>query len=118
MSSPIPDDDSRPVTPISTASPAGPFLLAQRSLALLAGVALVGGLKLAQAAVVPVLFALFIALLLSPTVEYMVRRHVPRAIAAAVVMIALLAIVGGSLNATWKPARVWPHGQGLGCTGG
>ena len=55
----------------------------------------------------PVLFALFIALLLSPAVEYLARKRVPRPIAAGIVMTALLAIVGASVNATWKPARAW-----------
>lgn len=76
-------------------------------LALIAAVVVVGGLKLAAPAVVPVLFAVFIALLLSPTVDALVRRRVPRVLAAALVMVALLGLVGTLLGATWKPARGW-----------
>ena len=55
----------------------------------------------------PVLFAVFIALLLSPVVEYLAGKRVLRPIAAGIVVIALLAVVGASLNATWEPARAW-----------
>jgi predicted PurR-regulated permease PerM len=78
-----------------------------RSLALLAGVALVGALKLAQGAVVPVLFAAFLALVLSPVVEALAKRRVPRIVAATLVMAVLLGIVAAALNATWQPARSW-----------
>ena len=73
----------------------------------LAGVALVGGLKFAQTAIVPVLFAVFLALVLSPIVELLVRHRVPRIAAATLVMALLLAAVGAMLSATWKPARSW-----------
>jgi predicted PurR-regulated permease PerM len=76
-------------------------------LALIAAVVGVGGLKFAAPAIVPVLFAVFIALLLSPTVDVLVRRRVPRIIAAAVVMATLIALVGALLGATWRPARAW-----------
>ena len=55
----------------------------------------------------PVLFALFLALLLSPAVELLARHRVPRVVAATLVMAVLLALVGRRLSATWKPARAW-----------
>ena len=83
------------------------YQLGQRSLAVLAALALVAALKLAAGAVVPILFALFMALLLSPAVEHLARHRVARPIAAAMVMAALLAIVGIAVNTSWKPARAW-----------
>jgi predicted PurR-regulated permease PerM len=78
-----------------------------RSLLLLAALAAVAALKLGQSAIVPVLFATFLALLASPLVEWLARRRMPRIVAAALVMIALVAVVGAALSATWSPAREW-----------
>lgn len=78
-----------------------------RAVALLAALALIGALKFAQGAVVPVLFAIFLALILSPVVELLARHRVPRIVAATLVMTVLLALVGAALSATWKPARDW-----------
>ena len=79
----------------------------QYSLWLIAGVLLVGSLKVAQQAVVPVLFAVFITLLLSPAVEVLARRRVPRVVAATLLVVALVVLVGAGLSATWRPARDW-----------
>jgi predicted PurR-regulated permease PerM len=79
----------------------------ERALVVIAALLLLGALKFAKAAVVPVLFALFVSLLLSPAVESLVRRRVPRVVAALLVMAVLLALVGSAVNATWRPARVW-----------
>jgi predicted PurR-regulated permease PerM len=77
------------------------------ALMVIAGVALVGALKFAQPAIVPVLFAAFLALVLSPIVELLVRYRMPRIAAATLVMALLLTAVGALLSATWKPARSW-----------
>ena len=79
----------------------------QYSLWLIAGVLLVGSLKVAQQAVVPVLFAVFVTLLLSPAVEVLARRRVPRVVAATLLVVALVVLVGAGLSATWGPARDW-----------
>ena len=79
----------------------------QYSLWLIAGVLLVGSLKVAQQAVVPVLFAVFVTLLLSPAVEVLARRRVPRVVAATLLVVALVVLVGAGLSATWRPARDW-----------
>jgi predicted PurR-regulated permease PerM len=74
---------------------------------LVAGVVLIGSLKFAEHAIVPVLFAIFITLLLSPAVEWLARWRVPRVAAATLVMVALVALVAACLSATWEPARDW-----------
>jgi predicted PurR-regulated permease PerM len=56
---------------------------------------------------VPVLFAIFLALILSPVVEFLANHRVPRIVAATLVMALLLALVGAAVSATWKPARGW-----------
>lgn len=79
----------------------------QYSLWLIAGVVVLGALKLAQEAVVPVLFAVFVTLLLSPAVEVLARMRVPRVVAATLLVVALVALVAAGLSVTWRPARDW-----------
>ncbi len=93
-------------TPVGGPSrPMNPWIL--RSLTVLTAIALITGLKFAQAALVPVLFAVFLALLLSPAVEMLALRRIPRVVAAAFVVLVLVAVVAAALNATWQPARDW-----------
>lgn len=67
----------------------------------------IGSLHLAKSAVVPILFAVFLAMLLPPAVTLVHRLGVPRAIAAGIVVASLIAVVGLGLSATWRPARGW-----------
>lgn len=92
-------------TPGAFPAPRNPW--ASRSLLVLASIASIGALKLGQTAIVPVLFALFLALLLSPVVELLANRRVPRVVAATLVMTLLVAVVGAALGTTWRPARAW-----------
>lgn len=80
---------------------------AQQALIIIAIIMLIGTLHLARSAIVPVLFAMFLALLLSPAVNALARTRVPRALGAALVMVSLVAMVAMALNATWRPARGW-----------
>jgi predicted PurR-regulated permease PerM len=72
----------------------------QQSLVVIAIVLVIGALHLAKSAVVPILFAVFLAMLLSPAVALVRRLGVPRAIAAGIVVISLVAVVGLGVNAT------------------
>ena len=80
---------------------------AQQALIIIAIIVLIGSLHLARSAIVPVLFAMFLALLLSPAVNTLARIRVPRALGAALVMVTLVAMVVMALSATWRPARGW-----------
>lgn len=80
---------------------------AQQALIIIAIIVLIGSLHLARSAIVPVLFAMFLALLLSPAVNALARIRVPRAFGAALVMVSLVAMAAMALNATWRPARGW-----------
>ena len=81
--------------------------LSQQSLVVIAVVLVIGSLHVAKSAVVPILFAVFLATLLSPAVALVRRLGVPRAMAAGIVVASLIAVVGLGLNATWRPARDW-----------
>ncbi|MGI9247302.1 MAG: AI-2E family transporter, partial [Steroidobacteraceae bacterium] len=108
MATAFPDNrpaGSAPAAAPLVAPPRAPW--AARALVLIAALMLVAALKLGQAVVVPVLFALFLALLLSPVVELMARGRIPRVVAAAVVMTGLVALTGAALSTTWSPARKW-----------
>jgi predicted PurR-regulated permease PerM len=70
-------------------------------------VLVIGALHVAKAAVVPLLFAAFFAMLLSPSVVLLRRIDVPRGVAAGVVVLSLVAVVGLGFNSTWRPAKAW-----------
>lgn len=98
-----------PASPTGATAPAGSgprrTSWLRSSIVVLAGLALIAALKLAHQAVVPVLFSVFIALLLSPIVDMLSRRRIPREVAAVVVMVVVVALVAACLGATWHPAR-------------
>lgn len=79
----------------------------RNSIVLLTTIATIAALKLAGSMVVPVLFAMFIALLLSPAVDMLVRRGLPRVVAAVLVVVTVVALVAACVSATWRPAREW-----------
>jgi predicted PurR-regulated permease PerM len=101
-SDPQPPPGSRPASAPNARAPS-----LRDCVVVLAAIAVIGGLKLAGPAVVPVLFALFVALLLSPLVEMFVRRGLARVFAALLVMLAVVALVAACLTTTWRPARDW-----------
>jgi len=79
----------------------------QQAQVVITGVLVIGALHVAKPAVVPLLFAAFFAMLLSPAVTLLRRLGAPRGVAAGVVVLSLVAVVGLGFNATWQPARAW-----------
>ena len=69
-----------------------PYLRINVAVSLLAFIAIVAALYLARAFFVPLLIGILASYALSPVVEWMKRRHVPRALSAALV---LFTLVGG-----------------------
>jgi predicted PurR-regulated permease PerM len=67
------------------------------SLTVLTGLAIVLALQYAQAMIIPIVLAVLISYALEPMVAWMERRRVPRALAAAVVLITLAATGGWML---------------------
>ena len=58
-------------------------------------------------AFIPVALALFFALLLSPAVDALQRLRIPRTLAAALVMLALLLVGAAIVDAVSTPAKEW-----------
>jgi predicted PurR-regulated permease PerM len=67
------------------------------SLTVLAGLAIVLALQYAQAMIIPIVLAVLISYALEPMVAWMERRRVPRALAAAAVLLTLVATGGWML---------------------
>ncbi|RZT42097.1 putative PurR-regulated permease PerM [Cupriavidus agavae] len=84
-----------PVTSPDFTPPAWTFALQRTSTALvvLATLASLYALHVAQAFVVPVVFAVVVAYLLDPMVAWLQRQRVPRAIGATVVLLGLLGVI-------------------------
>jgi predicted PurR-regulated permease PerM len=64
-------------------------------------------LYVARAAFVPVALAVLFALVLSIPVEALHRKGLPRSLSAALILVAFLALVAGSVNLLWAPATEW-----------
>lgn len=79
----------------------------QQALVVIAVVLVIGALHFAKSAIVPLLFAAFLAMLLSPAVALLRRIGMTRGLAAGVVVLSLVAVVGLGFNATWQPAKAW-----------
>jgi len=68
---------------------------------------LVAALKLASAFFLPVFASALIALLLAPPVRWLSRRRVPAGLAAALVMVGVVLVVGASIISLARPAAIW-----------
>lgn len=66
-------------------------------------------LVLAKTLLIPLVLAAFIALALNPIVAGLHRLRIPRGIGAAVVILALSAIIAGSVIGLSSPATEWLH---------
>lgn len=75
--------------------------------------AVIATLHFASELLVPVAFAIMLSFLFSPVVRAMQRRHVPPAISAFVIIVAIVWAVGFALNSLAEPAEAWlrdaPH---------
>ncbi len=69
--------------------------------------ALLGALYVARVVVLPIVLAVMLGLLLAPAVRFLRRLHVPRWIAAGVVVAGLVAVVGGGVYYLASPAADW-----------
>jgi len=78
-----------------------------KSATLLAVLAVGAILYFAAVAFIPVSLALFFALLLSPAVDVLQRLHMPRTLAAALVMLVLLLVGAAIVDGVSAPAKEW-----------
>jgi predicted PurR-regulated permease PerM len=74
-----------------------PVDIRSAALTILAGLALILVLQYAQAMIIPIVLAVLISYALEPMVAWLVRRRLPRGLAAAVVLVALVATGGWML---------------------
>ncbi len=68
---------------------------------------LLGALYVARAVVLPIVLAVLLGLLLAPVVRFLGRLHVPRWIAAGLVVAGLVAVVGALVYYLASPAADW-----------
>jgi predicted PurR-regulated permease PerM len=64
-------------------------------------------LQYAQAMIIPIVMGVLLSYALEPAVAWMERRRIPRAVAAAVVLIAPIASCGGSSTASDQKPTPW-----------
>ena len=77
------------------------------SLVILATLAAFAAAYVAHALVMPVVLALFFAMVLSPAVEALRRFGIPGIVASALVMLLLAGGIAALVNSTMEPAREW-----------
>lgn len=74
---------------------------------LLAALAILVTLRFARDLLIPLAIALFLAMIFAPIVNRLRGWHVPRALAAALVMVLVIGSLGAIIDATVDPAREW-----------
>jgi predicted PurR-regulated permease PerM len=76
-------------------------------LRVLALIAVGAVLYFGHTAFVPVVLAVLFSLVLTTPVEALHRRGLPRGVAAALILLSLVAVLGGAVNMVWAPAQSW-----------
>lgn len=74
---------------------------------ILAACAAVAALRLGRDVLVPLVFGVLLALVLSGIVESLRRLRIPRGFSALVLLLAIAVGLGGVLDAVWPPALQW-----------
>ncbi|MEZ5568644.1 MAG: AI-2E family transporter [Halioglobus sp.] len=78
-----------------------------RVLSVLLVLAVVYTLEIAQTFLIPLVLALFLSLLMSPLVAFLVRCGIPRGLGSAAVVLSLLALLGFLASVTVEPLKNW-----------
>jgi len=76
-------------------------------LRLLAAIGIGAVLYYGHAAFIPIALALLFWLVLTTPVEALHRRGMPRSAAAILILLVVVAVIGGSVNLVWTPAQSW-----------
>ena len=101
------DNPQTPDPPPPEPSIRTPVDIRSVSLTVLAGLAIVLALQYAQAMIIPIVLAVLISYALEPMVAWVERRRVPRALGAAMVLLALVATGGWMLYALRSQAAAF-----------
>lgn len=102
----VPDPASKPSPPAPEPRPRR-YDLPRAAVIGLFVLSLLGGLYVARVVVLPVVLAVMLGLLLSPAVRFLRRLHVPRWIAAGLMVAGLVAVIGGGVYYLASPAADW-----------
>src|SRR5690349_9220665 len=78
-----------------------------RAMWIVAGLAMIAGLRLGRDVLVPVVLGVLLALILSGIVEELRRQRIPRAVSALILLLMIGAGLVGILDAVWAPAQQW-----------
>jgi predicted PurR-regulated permease PerM len=97
MNRPIEESHSRPAR----------RSLATTPLRVLACIAVGAVLYYGHEAFVPVVLAVLFSLVLTTPVEALHRRGLPRGVAAAMILLGFVVLMGGAVNLLWTPAHSW-----------
>jgi predicted PurR-regulated permease PerM len=85
----------------------GPLDVRALSLSVLTIIALGATLYVARAVLMPIVLALLLSFLLAPAVQGLTQLRLPEPLGAAVVLLAILGVVGLGTYALWEPATQW-----------
>lgn len=78
-----------------------------RAIVFLALLACIVAIFLGRGFLLPILLAVFLAILLGPAVRQLRQLHLPRALAAALVVLAFVTFIGGALYGLSGPLQDW-----------
>lgn len=102
-----------PIRPIDDAAnlpsrtAARPRAIKQWPVTVIAWLMIGGVLYIGKAAFAPIMFAILLAMLLSPLVDFLERHRTPRGLASMVVVGALIGIMTLIIDAAWSPTLRW-----------
>ena len=85
----------------------GPLDVRSLSLSVLAIIALGATLYVARAVLMPIVLALLLSFLLAPAVQGLTQLRLPEPVGAAVVLLAIVGVVGLGTYGLWEPATQW-----------
>jgi predicted PurR-regulated permease PerM len=95
--------------PQRESEPVAPFFIATRSIAtvVIAVIVVFYTLYFAASLLVPIAAAVLLSMLLAPAVQFLERLHVPRLVAAALIVLATVGLIGAGITALAGPAQSW-----------
>jgi predicted PurR-regulated permease PerM len=85
----------------------GPLDVRALSLSVLTIIALGATLYVARAVLMPIVLALLLSFLLAPAVQGLTQLRLPEPLGAAVVLLAIVGVVGLGTYGLWEPATQW-----------
>jgi len=107
LEAPLPAPDQRLNVRKLAAFLQGPLDVRSLSLSVLMIIALGATLFVARAVLMPIVLALLLSFLLAPAVQGLTQLRLPEPLGAAMVLLAILGVVGLGTYGLWEPATQW-----------